>query len=213
MSKSERPKRRKRIYCIEGMWDEARNPQTSVRPVLDYLSAQGYWPDFIYRYCTNYETLRECFAEFNTHCSYGSVLYLATHGDDGSLSFSETLEICVEQLGLMLWYGNCASCVVHFASCRTLSQDTSTFDAFLKNTGVTAVTGYSRDVGWLSRSAPGMVVDQRYLAGLSSADDNPAPNLRRWRGSDLENYSALCNRIQHEHGETGFIYHMRDAKS
>ena len=195
--------KRRRIYCIEGEYDKGRDPQTTVRPFLEALE-NGYWPNLIYRYCTNYETLQEQLREFEKYCDYGSILYLATHGHEGSLKFSKRLEICIEQLGLMLWYGACSGCIVHFSSCLTLNRDRNVLDAFLKDTETLAISGYDRDVGWFSETRPAMQADLAYLTGLSSHDGNVAPNLTRWNPEDVRRYSNLCRRVQSTYGDCGF---------
>ena len=192
------------IYCIEGIWDDKTDPQTSVLPNLNALKEQGYWPNVIHRRCTTYEVLLESFDEFWEVSGSGSVLYLATHGHEGSLEFSNKLKVCVEQLELML-YSQCQTCVVHFGSCLTMDRDHSVFHSFLENTEAVAVSGYALEVGWNDRKAPAMLADTYYLSNLGKSSGSP--DLVKWKSRDLRLYRRLCKGVDEHFADCNFKHY------
>lgn len=180
--------------------------------MLDAIYQHGYWPDnYVHRRCTNYEQLADCAIEFEGYCDYGSVLYVACHGHEGTLWFDERLEVCVEQFALM-FQESCGKCIVHFSSCWTLKQDPRVFHSFLDTTHAVAVSGYDREVGWHSRTASALAADEKYLIGLNSTDGNRPPNLRRWGSQDIQRYQHLCGDVARQYEDCGFRSYQAAAK-
>lgn len=91
--------------------------------------------------------------------TYGSVLYFASHGSEGSVTLSDRESIDLRCLGqeACLW-GQCVGCYVHFSACNVFENEDAVRD-FLVQTGAAAVSGYRTDVGWAESKKPAVPLD------------------------------------------------------
>ncbi len=92
-------KLKQRIYCIGGVWDYARRDCATIPELKHYLTHE--W----------------------RRCKVGSVLYLATHGDQGEIYLSEGERLGLDTLAGLLEEGQCKDRLVHFSGCGVLGGD------------------------------------------------------------------------------------------
>ena len=141
-----------RIYCLEGVWGYGdREVEPSVEPLLEMLRRQGLW-DHVRRDCATTAELKHYLShEWIRSCKIGSVLYLATHGDQGAIWLSDDECLGLDTLGELLDSG-CQDCLVHFSGCHVLAGDEHAtnrrIQTFLDKTGAMGVSGYGAAVGW-----------------------------------------------------------------
>ena len=140
-----------RIYCIEGLWDYgAQEVEPSVEPVLEMLRRQGQW-DYVRRDCATTGELKHYLDHEWVRCKPGSVLYIATHGGQGSILLSDEEFLGLDTLGKFL-AGQCKDCLVHFGGCEVLGGDARAVrqrvKTFLDATGAMGASGYGATTGW-----------------------------------------------------------------
>ena len=145
-------KLKKRIYCIEGVWGYGdREVEPSVEPLLEMLRRQGLW-DHVRRDCATIAELKHYLSHEWKRCKIGSVLYLATHGDQGAIRLSDDECLGLDTLGELLDAGQCEDCLVHFGGCHVLGGDKHATNrrikTFLDKTGAMGVSGYAAATGW-----------------------------------------------------------------
>ena len=146
-------KLKQRIYCLEGVWGYGdREVEPSVEPLLEMLHGQGLW-DYVRRDCATTVELKHYLShEWNDRCKRGSVLYLATHGDQGAIWLSDDQCVGLDTLGEWLDSGQCDDCLVHFSGCHVLAGDEHAVNrrikTFLDKTGAMGVSGYAAATGW-----------------------------------------------------------------
>ena len=142
-----------RIYCLEGVWGYGdREVEPSVEPLLEMLHRQGLW-DHVRRDCATTAELKHYLShEWSRRCRTGSVLYLATHGDQGAIWLSDDECLGLDTLGELLDSGQCEDCLVHFGGCHVLAGDEHATNrrikTFLDKTGAMGVSGYAAATGW-----------------------------------------------------------------
>ena len=142
----------KRIYCVEGVWDYGdRAVEPSVEPLLDMLRRQDLW-DYARRDCATTAEFKHYLSREWSRCRTGSVLYLATHGDQGAIWLSDDECLGFETLGELLASDQCEDCLVHFGGCNVFAGDEHATNrrikAFLAKTGAMGVSGYAATIGW-----------------------------------------------------------------
>ena len=140
-----------RIYCIEGVWGYGnREVEPSVEPLLDMLRRQDQW-DYVRRDCATIGELTHYLYHEWVRCKEGSVLYIATHGSQGSIWLSDDECLGLDTLGELL-EGQCEHCLVHFGGCEVLGGEKRVthqrVKAFLDKTGAMGVSGYGATTGW-----------------------------------------------------------------
>ncbi len=141
-----------RIYCLEGVWGYGdREVEPSVEPLLEMLRRQGLW-DHVRRDCATTAELKHYLSHEWPRCKIGSVLYLATHGDQGAIRLSDDEPLGLDTLGELLDSGQCEDCLVHFSGCHVLAGDEHATNRrikmFLDKTGAMGVSGYAAAAGW-----------------------------------------------------------------
>ena len=147
----------RRIYCIEGVWDYGdREVEPSVEPLLEMLRRQGLW-NYARRDCATTGELKHYLYQEWPRCKRGSVLYLATHGGQGSIQLSQDEYVGLDTLGELLSEG-CEDCLVHFGGCEVLAGDAAATNrrikTFLDVTGAMGVSGYGATTGWTDTWEP-----------------------------------------------------------
>ena len=152
------------IYCIEGVPDRAEG-EISARPMLEMLS-QAHGVRFIHRVAV---TRAEFFHHFMRWARRDSgdykdypILYLWYHGYPNGISVNvedDSHQTSIRFDGLTdaqveaNYYYDWSKCIIHFGSCSTLAGDKSYADKFLKDTGLAAISGYTKDVKWIDGAA------------------------------------------------------------
>lgn len=136
------------IYCIEGTWPE--RDEMSARPLLDMLKDYRKIRTE-HRVATSGAQLKSRLREWAKEDMAFAVLHLWYHGSPGSVwpagddsddgvGFND-IERELE--------GTCTKCLIHFGSCETLNLCQKRIDSFLERTGAVAVSGYTKNVGWI----------------------------------------------------------------
>jgi len=145
--------RKKGIYCIEGLWDDNIRDKSTILPILDLLDKRGYC-DYIYHDSATIAELEFYLKKWKvkTINKKFPILYLAFHGDKGSILINNKEEYSLEQLALFL-KDKCVGKVIYFGSCSTLRMDKRLIKSFLDKTGAIAVIGYKKDIDWIQSTA------------------------------------------------------------
>ena len=185
-----------RIYCIEGQWNWGKKEvEPSVEPILQLLQKMGQW-NYARRDCATLPELQFWLKhEWNTRCTEGSILYIASHGSEGRIWLTyenkDNESISLHQLadGML----DCTNCLVHFSGCNIIAAGAEDMvRAFMDGTGATCVTGYGAEVGWADTTfAPAVALELMVFSSISvqgiSFDD---------RRKDGKNIKALKNLIK-----------------
>jgi hypothetical protein len=154
---------KKGVFCLEGDWNRDLTRSPSVEPILELLCrAEDYCMPYLHRHVATRHDLAHHLTTW-TQKKYSSfpILYLAFHGDPGTIKVSDrrrgmnlvSLDILEEQLR-----GKCGGRIIHFGSCATLAVGGRRVDAFLQATGALAVCGYLDYVDWLKSTAFDLLV-------------------------------------------------------
>ena len=134
------------------------------------------------------------------------ILYLGFHGSEGKiwLKTAEGIDDYVgyEVLGAML-DGACGNRLIHFASCSSLNLANIELDGFLKQTGASAVSGYTKDVYFEDSIASELIyfADLQYHHGQSLT---PTVALTVYENIMGEPYKMLSDHL-------GFAMHCKEA--
>ena len=150
------------IFCIEtACWTSresgrGKHPavQPSVRPILQLITALQGTP-CIHRRFTTAEQLQRLL-RLATSPRYGAfpVIYVACHGETQRLSLRRAgargreRSLRLDELAQPL-AGRGAGKLMVFSACRFMRGSRRTLGRFVRDTGVEALMGYERDVGWL----------------------------------------------------------------
>jgi len=142
---------KKNIVCLESFWDHDLEKRLSVLPILE-LVARRNGVRFIHLTCNTPEEFIHNIGLVSRKNGY-SILYLASHGRPGRIVLGESsiqLETLAEIIRKRL-----AGWMIHFGCCGTLCVEESRIRNFVSRTQVLMVSGYTRQVDWLS----GTVID------------------------------------------------------
>lgn len=145
----------KQIACIESLAD--REERLSVRPFLEYVaSVQSV--RLSYQPCDTEAELAAGLRELSKLRKDG-ILYIALHGDPGSIFLADGTTLSLEELAEFLGT-RFAGWVIHFGSCSTLRASARRLDAFCEATGIPLLLGYRQTVDWIESSAMDMLIFQ-----------------------------------------------------
>jgi hypothetical protein len=146
------------VFCLEGDWWYNLKKPSSVEPILHLLRQwDPFFVPFIHRNVVTGSAL-EYYLDKWTRQSYARypVLYLAFHGDPGSISVGDKRRkgsiITLDLLGELL-ENKCKGRIIFFAACATLDIHGNRLNHFLRRTGALAVCGYRSYVEWLRATA------------------------------------------------------------
>ena len=133
------------IYCIEDVWPE--RGEMSARPLLEAMA------DFreihtAHRIATDGERFKARLREWASADMTFAILHLWYHGWPDEVSPSGHESVTLKDIEDEL-EGHCDKCLVHFGSCKTLKLDEKRIQSFLERTGAVAVSGYTKNVGWI----------------------------------------------------------------
>ena len=193
-------KTKKRICCIEAYWeDEGQVAEPTIKPMLEMLCQWGYWPH-IHTKCGTVAEAKKFLEDEWNESPKGSVLFFATHGSPGWITFSNSREewICLRDLAHCL-SGQCKGRYVHISACNVF-EDKTVVQNFLRKTGAAAVSGYRTDVGWAETEKPAVLSDLMLLNALWEAVLDFSPGKRKWR-NDLK---TIEGDVQRRFGDCQF---------
>ncbi len=143
---------KKSVFCLEGNWTPDLRKRSSVRAVLEFLSANCEL-DYIHRDCGTIEELAYYLRKWPQRRYQGYTIgYMAFHGKPGILQVDETQHLTLEELGDLL-ANKCRNRILHFGSCNALDVDRERIVSFLDTTGCLCMCGYRERVDWVSSSA------------------------------------------------------------
>jgi hypothetical protein len=139
----------KNIVCLESLWDGDLENRLSMQPVME-LVARTTNAKFICLTCNTKAELKHNLSLYGKMKAYG-ILVLAFHGDVGKIELPGHILVSLESLSDMM-KRQFAGWIVHFATCDTVKVEESRLARFVEETGVTVVTGYTREVDWIEGS-------------------------------------------------------------
>ena len=189
----------KRIYCIEGHWNYGkREVEPSVEPILQMLQGLGQWP-YARRDCaTTVEMSYWIDHEWN-RCREGSVLYLATHGEEGRISLSDGHSVDVAGIN-----ADCTNRWVHFGGCNVLSVQEDRIGELMYKSGATVVSGYTVETGWADITLPPAVALELLL--LSSAY-----SVQLGDGRSRRRLKGIADDLNDRFPDCGFRLHTKES--
>jgi hypothetical protein len=144
------------IFCIEtAHWTAGRRSQPSVEPLLRLIESTQGTP-YIHRPFSTGEELLALLGEA-THGRYRRypILYVACHGETRRLALSRERgngrragSINLDELAIPL-HRRGGGKLVFLSACGLMKASDATLRRFVADTGVSAIMGYRRDVGWI----------------------------------------------------------------
>jgi hypothetical protein len=142
---------KKRIFCLEGLWEQDLTKKSTILPILELLYLNDKI-EFIYRDCATKEEMEFYLAKWTQEkYAYFPILFLAFHGEEGTMHIGKT-NYPVDNLSKILT-GKCTNAIIFFASCLTLKVDKRRLKKILLKTGALAICGYRSDVDWMKSAA------------------------------------------------------------
>ena len=156
---SEQKQQKPGIYCIEGVPEHSEG-EISARPMLEML-AQAHGIRFVHRIAVTEPEFFHHFIKWAEREDWDyPILYLWYHGYPEGISLNpedpyhqtsirfhditDALRDCDKPL---------ENCIIHFGACSTLGVENSDINQFLKDTYLTAISGYKNEVGWIDGAA------------------------------------------------------------
>jgi len=144
------------IYCIEtAHWTAGARSQPSVEPLLRLIQRTQGTP-YIHRPFSTWEELHGllCEAMHGRYRRY-PILYVACHGETRRLALRRKRSngrrngtINLEELAIPLHRRGDGKLIL-FSACSLMNTDDAALRRFVAETGVSAIMGYQRDVGWI----------------------------------------------------------------
>jgi hypothetical protein len=142
----------KRVFCIEGNWEEKLSRKATVKPVLELLSINADVP-YIYRDCSTRAEMEYLVEKWQQkgYAEY-QILYLAFHGRPGELIIDNRTTVSLEELGEIISLKP-RQRLVYFGACSVLQGSVRPIKSFLRKSGTRAVCGYTTDADWMKSTA------------------------------------------------------------
>ncbi len=138
------------VMCLEGPWHDDLHRRGTVRPMLEMLESVGAC-SHIHRDVNTTEEARNLLRKWSqAKYSHWSVLYLASHGSKGQISFGRE-DVTLDELGEWL-EGRCTGRVVYFGACAVM-RDSNAVAAFARRTKASHVLGYTTNIDWIDAAA------------------------------------------------------------
>lgn len=139
------------VFCIESDWEVSMESKQSVEPTLQALE-RGEYIRLIRRSANTVAEL-ELYLDrwFEKRHKDFSLAYFGFHGSASTLHF-EGDELSLTELASLIG-GRAKGKILHFGSCRVMAATAEELQGFCSSTGVSAITGYTKDIDWLESSA------------------------------------------------------------
>jgi hypothetical protein len=141
---------KKRIACLETLWDTNIQDRLDVVPILE-LASKVNAVDFTHLTCHTKEELRFNLRMLKRKSGYG-ILYVAFHGGPGEIYLYDNSTISLEQFAEYMGRGF-NGWIVHFSTCGTIGVEQQRLAKFIAATNVSMIVGYKRDVDWMEGAA------------------------------------------------------------
>ncbi len=177
----------KRVFCIEGNWEEKLSRNATVKPVLELLRINAD-VKYIYRDCSTTAEMQYLIDKWQQkgYAEY-QILYLAFHGRPGELILDSRTTVSLEELGDIITLKP-RQRVVYFGACSVLRGDARPIKAFLRKSGAKAVCGYTTDADWMKSTALDLIAInelQKFSTtrhGLEAVESSIRENTRALSG-------------------------------
>jgi hypothetical protein len=177
----------KRVFCIEGNWEEKLSRNATVKPVLELLRINAD-VKYIYRDCSTRAEMQYLIEKWQQkgYADY-KVLYLAFQGQPGELIIDSRTKVSLEELGEIISLKP-RQRLVYFGACSVLRGDARPIKAFLRRSGTRAVCGYTTDADWMKSTALDLIAInelQKFSTtrrGLEAAESSIRENTRALSG-------------------------------
>ena len=140
---------RKKIACLESLWDNDVEKRLSVIPIVE-LASKLHNLKFTHLTCNTKEELKHNLKKLKRKPGYG-ILYLSFHGHPGEIVVDGS-KMKIESLASFMGTGF-TDWIIHFGSCKTIDMDRNRIVDFMEATGVSMVLGYRRKVCWAEATA------------------------------------------------------------
>lgn len=142
--------RAKHIFCIEGDWINDHRKKDSVKMALDFFEINS-GIKYICKNCTTREqmilTVKDaCLKRYSKY----EILYFAYHGQSRKILLNKGKTVSLDDIAEAL-DGKANRKIIHFGSCSTLKEiKKPELNRFLKKTGAIAISGYTKDISFVS---------------------------------------------------------------
>jgi len=175
----------KYIYCLEGNWSKNPRSNQSVKPILDLLFTFSK-VKYIYRKCaTKDEFLKGLQTFTQKRYSNYTILYIAYHGRKNCIYFGND-SITLKEIANVL-EDKLSGKIVHFGSCSTLHTSLKNITDFITRTGCSLISGYKKDVDYITGSAFELV----YFEILQHYN-----SFRKIQSAVIKKYQNLAENLQ-----------------
>jgi len=141
--------RKKKILCLEGLWDNNLEQHLSVKPLLETISKLN-GIKFTHCPCNTVSEFQFHLYQLFTSSkivSKFSILYLAFHGYSGRIVLSDQEQLNLEELAEIMGQ-RFQGWSVLLSCCSILCLGEKRIKNFIRQTEVGLVIGYRNDVDW-----------------------------------------------------------------
>lgn len=167
------------IWCLETVWFDTAST-ASVKPMLELINAL-YGTPYVHRNAVSREEFFYFLDAWLSSDKHGGglrerypILILAYHGNQGTIclkddntvdldddeSWDESVVSLDEIQEVIDGRGN--NRIIHFSSCSTLNVRHDDINQFIDTTGVSAISGYTKEVEWTHS----LVLDLLFLEAI-----------------------------------------------
>ena len=137
---------RKKIACLETLWDKDIEKRLDVVPILELASKVNHI-DYTYMTCNTKEELRYNLRLIKRKSGYG-ILYLAFHGGPGELYLDDGSTVDLVTLAEYMGRGF-KDWIIHFSTCGSINAPRKQLRDFVKVTNASLLVGYHTNVDWM----------------------------------------------------------------
>ena len=141
---------KKRIFCLEGDWENDLRKKSSIKGVLDFLENVKK-VEYIHRNCSTKEEFISRLNQFKKYKTY-NILYLAFHGSSNELYLNEKESISIDEIEEQL-EGKLLDKIIYFGSCETLKINEERLARFVKITKANCLVGFTKKVDFIEGTA------------------------------------------------------------
>jgi len=193
-------KKKKGIFCLEGLWERKMSDKSSVMPILEVLERRDKI-NYIHQNCATIEEFEFFLKKWKTKevSDKYPILYFAYHGNEDGLIINLTPRIVypLKKLGEFL-EDSCHRKVLFFASCETMGAHGLKIRNFLRKIDAIAVIGFRVTVDWIPATAFELLV----------------LNELQQRSFSKRGMRSISNKINEEYGKLktslGFRFEIND---
>jgi hypothetical protein len=141
---------KKRIFCIEGDWENDLRKKSSIKGILDFLENVNK-VEYIHRNCNTKAEFISRLNQFKKYKSY-NILYLAFHGSSNELYLNENESISLDEIEELL-KEKLTDKIIYFGSCETLRINEKRLKEFVKITNANCLVGFTKKVDFIEGTA------------------------------------------------------------